>query len=617
MHSSPFNPPRPSRRPRPLGPWALAAGLLLGSAGAARAVTPADLASGLGGAIGIAFDSLHNRLYFVEFNSGNLKWIQLTPECEAATPPSCDAGTVPGGTFTHPEDIALDVAHGVGYLTTRDDVGTTGSLWRVDLATGAKSLVTFNLGAPQQIALDAATNTAYVVGYDAGRVWRIDLTTGVKHTALAGLGHPVGVVIKADRTRAYVSQQDAPGRVSELDLATGALLRDVATGLSAPFFLAFTDAAESALYLPEREPIQRLSRIDLVTATRVEIAVDAPGLAARPSAVVASALTGAAYATTESRVVRLPLFALPPDAPVFIAVGRVPSTDIHEGYATTNTAGFAVTDAPFGGTLDLLGNLSRFRSLGATHYRVLISTAGPLGPFTPLVQSWQAGHWNPSTFHYDPTLVTPVGGDRYPLPDDLILWSPVALMMRWPSSGNGLVDFQVDLWKPYDPITCGVLLPPGSAWCPVGLPPMGNSLSLLIDNTPPEVDLVALRQHGAPLPLAVCEIVHGGNKRLDFQITAHDPNHHLAGYSVTAYFGHNGSEAVLGESYATHHEEGGRLWSGVTNTWHEPPWMVDCRCAHTFFLSAVKRTIDGYNQILDGHSNQSLTFDFPDLATCP
>src|SRR4029079_888414 len=124
-------------------------------------------------------------------------------------------------------------------------------LWRVDLATGTPSLVTFNLGAPHQIALDVPTNSAYVVGFSSGRLWKINLATGSKTTILSGLVNPVGVAFTADRTRAYVTEQSAPGRLTAGDINLRTRIGTVANGLVNPFYLNWTDPAQSALYIVE------------------------------------------------------------------------------------------------------------------------------------------------------------------------------------------------------------------------------------------------------------------------------------------------------------------------------------------------------------------------------
>jgi DNA-binding beta-propeller fold protein YncE len=589
--------------------WILAIGILLFGA-PAHAAPPTDLVTGVAGGLGAALDPAQGHLYYVEFNAGTLKRFRLTPDCVAAPVPSC-VDTVASG-FVHPESVTVDASAGVGYVTTRDDPGTTGALWRVDLATGTRSLITFNLGAPHQVVVDPATNAAYTVGFTNGRLWRIDLATGAKVVLVQGLGHPVGLAVSADRTRAYVSEQ-ATGRVAEYELDTGARLRDVATGLTAPFFLAWTDPAQLSLYLVERDPVNRLSRIDLVTATVDVMVIDPPGLPFRPSAVAFDLSAGAAYVTADAKLVRIPLAGLPLGEPVFLAVGHVPATSITDGYATTDPSYFFhVTDAPFGGTLNLFGNLQNFRQQGATHYRVKVTR--PDGTTAAATPSWTAYRWNVAADEFQPVTVAPVPGtDLYEIPAEYggpspqpQRWSPPFLMLRWPSAENGLYTFHVEIVRP-----------DGAGWEDLTslLPAAKNSLTLLIDNTAPNVDLVAVRQVGATIP--ACGIVDSGPNQFDFVVTAHDPNHHLLSYSLTAVWGKNGSKPIHSETYAA--QEGPRMWSGPLNNAvppaPKPKWFAECRCAHTFFLHAWKRTIDGYGPILHGTSHQSLTIN--NIPACP
>lgn len=589
---------------RSLVVWMLAALVGLAAAPSAAVATPTvtELATGLGAAVGIAHDPINNSLYFVEYTSGTLKRMVLTPGCETASPPTCAVTVVASG-FTHPEDVAVDASTNTGYVTTRDDVGTTGALWRVNLTSGAKSLVTFNLGAPQQIALDDALNTAYVVGYDVGRLWRIDLTTGVKVPVISGLGHPVGVAVKADRTFAYVTEQSTSS-VAEIQLATGTRVRDVATGLTAPFFLSWSDPSEISLYVIERDPANTVARIDLVTATTAPVIT---GLPWRPSAIAVSHANGAVYVTTDSKLVLVQLAELPMGEPVFLGVGHVPSTSITDGYATTDPGYFfKVTHSPFGGTLNILGNLSHFKSLGATHYRVLVTPPG--GTPTPLSLSWNAYRWNPSTSKFELTPVAPETGTDgyYEIPSEYpaapYRWYPSFLMMRWPSSTNGLFAFTVEIYEKTGTTftTLTHLLPAGK-----------NSLGLLVDNTPLDVDVLAVRQLPAGSTIAACQIVSSGLNSYDFRIKAYDPDHHLLSYRLTALWGHNQSALIASNSYASNVDaEGPYLWSGVINALVPPGgWSAACNCAHTFYLRAWKRTINGYNYIIHKDAHQSVTIN--------
>jgi hypothetical protein len=525
-----------------------------------------DMASGVAAGVGIASDPVNANVYYVEFNGGTLKRIHINAGCDLTSPATCPITTVAGG-FTHPEDVALDVDHELAYVTTRDDLGTTGALWRVPLAGGARSLVTFNLGAPSQIVLDTPTNSGYVIGFDSGKIWKIDLTTGAKVALMTGLGHPVGLAVTADRSRAYVTEQ-TPAQLAEIDLATHVRIRNVVTGLTSPFFLSWTDPARYALYLVQRDPANNILRIDLPSLTATPVIT---GLPFRPSGIAVDLMAGVAYVATDGKVEKVSLVTLPMGEPVFLGVGHVPSTKISvDGYATTDpTYFFPVKDSPFGGTLNILGNLSNFTALQATHYRVLVSYEGSAP--TPLGLSWNTYHWNPVTSQFDLTPVAPVPGPALPVPGPAYeipadypthaeRWYPSFLMMRWPSGNNGLYTFTVQIFKKT-----------GSTWTDLtGSLSSGNSLTMLVDNSGFSTDVVAIRQHGTTTTIPVCAIVSPpafpSIKSFDVEVTAYDPNQHLLSYGVTALFGHNGSSPVASDSYASHVSPA-RTWSGVINTW--------------------------------------------------
>lgn len=577
-----------------------------------------NMATGVNAGVGVAADPSGNAVYYTEWNTGALKRIALTPPgCDAVTP--CPITTVASG-FSHPQDVALDTVHNTAYVTTRDDPGTTGALWRVDLGTGVRSLVTFNLGAPHQIALDVAANAAYVVGFTSGRLWRINLTTGSKTTIFSGLGNPVGLTLKADRTRAYVTEQ-TPARLAEIDVATHTRIRNVVTGLTSPFYVSWTDPAEIALFVVERSPNNDVLRVDLSTSTSVAAFT---GLPSNASGISVNGTGGAAYITTNSSVVRVDLTALAMGEPVFVGVGNVPSTMISSlGYANTSHTAppyFDATDAPFGGTLNIFGNLSNFRSLGATHYRVNVSDGMTT---TALTLTWNTSHFNPVTNLYDPTPVAPItGDDRYEISPEYPLlaarWNPPFLMMRWPSGPNGTYTFSVEIFRLS-----------GTTWTNLTalLPVAKNQLVLKIDNDPPDVDLLNIYRHGSPTPLSVCDILttpaFPPATPLDFQIKASDPNGHLRSYTVTAYFGHTSPPAtVMSDTFVPGHVVGGppHLWFGTTSL-RGPAlgWTPPCNCAYTFILDVWKRTIDGYGYFIHRDAHQSITImnAGPVGSTCP
>lgn len=610
--------------------------LLMGSRDFSCAATQTQMLAGLNAAVGVALDENINHLYFVEYNAPDLKRMLLTPECESDPAIICTVEVVATG-FTHAEDVQLDIDHGLAYVTTRDDTGTTGVLWRVDIGTGGKSMVTFNLGAPQQLVLDIPNNQAYVVGYDDGRLRRINLTTGAKKPVFIGLDNPVGLAITGDGSYAYVSEQGPPARVSEIDLTTGTKVREVVrdgvsgVSLVAPFFLSWTGQGQNSLYVVERDPANRLARIDLIASAKDDVI---SGLPWRPSGITVSSFETPAFVTTDDEIIRVDLAEFDLTEPVFLGVGHVPSSEIVDGYATTDPLYFfKVTHAPFGGTLNFFGNLNNFKALLATHYEVLVSRDG--GPYEALDLSWRAYKWNPdpTVAKYQPVTVAPQSGTtRYMIPDEYPAqaqwWYPPFLFMRWPSGENGLYTFQVRI---YDYVGTDI------TW---KLPAAQNSLTLRVDNTPPEINLSAICQSGSPgLPgnpcypdkeVQPCDIVSSGANAYYFKVKAYDANQHLRYYRLKALWGDNASDVIEYHNYngdplhpapVGHIDaEGLYKWSGVINA-HIPSaptltWSAACNCAHTFDLWGGKRTINGYDYILHRRYHKSITINNTG-SSCP
>jgi hypothetical protein len=584
-----------------------------------------QLASGLQAAVGVAIDSVHNHLYFVEYNAAtaSLKRLVLTPECETDASVACTVDSVPVN-LGHPEDVVLDTNADYAYVTTRDDPGT-GGLWRIDTATGAKQLVAFNLGAPQQLVMDLASNSAYTVGFDDGRLRRIDLTTGAKIPLFTGLDHPVGLALTADGRFAYVTEQGASNLISKIDLTLGTrVIGEEITGFTAPFFLSWTDASENAFYLLERNPSNRLVRVDLSTSGVTQVDSVLPS---NPSAVDLRSASGPLFVTSDAEISRIDLTSLlpGPSEPVFTQVGHVPWSEIDlNGYADTSGTGYfyQVKDSPFGGTINIFGNLSHFRGdLGASHYEVQVSKDG--GPFVPMSFGWTAYRWNtdPTVAKYEPVAIAPDPGTTlYAIPDDYPLhaarWVPPFLMMRWPSGENGVYELQVTLFEETGPGTFTL----------IAFPPLDaakNRLTLRIDNTRPEAEILRICQQvstavpfGDPcLPrreVKACDIVTDPANNYTFGFRAYDPNGHLRYYRMRAFWGKNG----VGNVVSTVHYVGAPanplapLWYGELNaTAPAAGWSASCDCAHTFELVVGKRTINGYNYLLWDVHRQSVTIN--------
>lgn len=599
------------------------------------AATVSTLATGLAAPIGAALDISDGRLYFVEYTAGTLKYLDIGSPAAAVT--------VASG-FHHPEDVELDVSAGVAYVTTRDDPGTTGALWRVDLATGAKSLVTFNLDAPQQLALDLGTGRAYAVGFTGGRLWQIELSTGVKSVVASGLANPVGLVISVADNEAHVTEQAFTPRISTYDLSSGAHLSSIPLSTTAaPFFLSWMNAEEDALLLTRRggsgsTVFGEVDRVDLLTGS-VSTLYSWP--TSSPSGVVAAPSGNGAYVTVGSTVVELSMvdYSNPMYGPLFLAVGHVPSTKITssgpssgQGYATTDPGFFFyVRNAPFGGTINLFGNLTSFADpaeYDATHYRIFVSKDG--GPAIPVIHTWNVYKYNSSTHDHELTKIAPEtdGWYRIPVESDGLyhpdLWQPPFLFMRWPSGDNGLYTFTIELWDETDPTRT------------ITLPVSHNRLVLRVDKTPPIATLTTLYQQPCPSPspcapcslaaastyttIDPCAIVSSAPNCYCFRITAQDVHQHLLSYSLRGYYGANQSVLIASDSYANHYSPSHPYWGGVVDAMigktATEGWSAPVNCAFTFYLSVWKRTINGYGYIIHRSFSKSYTINNVGLS-CP
>src|SRR4029077_13498784 len=91
-----------------------------------------------------------------------------------------------GTGYQQPEDVKASVDGAHAYVTER-----SGDLLRVSLASANRSaatVVSSGMTAPQQLYLDEAHNTAYVVEYaPSGHLWQINLTSGGKTAVLSNL----------------------------------------------------------------------------------------------------------------------------------------------------------------------------------------------------------------------------------------------------------------------------------------------------------------------------------------------------------------------------------------------------------------------------------------------
>lgn len=334
-----------------------------------------------------------------------------------------DSGYAVLGTgYSQPEDVKVSVDDTHAYVTER-----TGDLVRVALGSAnraAATVVTTGMTAPQQIFLDEIHHAAYVVEYATpGHLWRVDLTTGTKTPIISSLTNAVGLVLTADLQSAYVSEQTAgpdQGRVSRIQLSSGSRTTLVA-GLTSPFFLAWSDASQTTLLVAERDPANRITGINVTSATTNLVA---GGVPTRPSS-VAVVSPGDLLICSDQVIeeVDFSTSSLQPAGPLLMGIGFIPFDKVTAaGLADTTvdpTYFYQVHNVPFGGTLPLMVNHLRAFNDGAAYYRVLVDgvARGDI---------WTDEKWNGTQYVAQTTGPTNVAGQPgyYPVHSlsELFLW---------------------------------------------------------------------------------------------------------------------------------------------------------------------------------------------------
>lgn len=358
-----------------------------------------------------------------------------------------------GTGYQQPEDVKASVDGLHVYVTER-----TGNLLKVPLATPNRTpamILASGITAPQQLFLDEAHNSAYVVEYaPSGNLWHINLTTGAKNTVLSGLQNAVGLVLSADLQIAYISEQTTgpdQGRVSAFQLSNGSR-QTIVKGLTAPFFLTWQDAAQTTLLVPERDPVNRITAINVVAKSS---AVAVSGVPFRPSS-VALAAPSQMLICSDSIIEETDFLPFQPAGPLLMGIGFIPFDKVIaagplQGLADTTvdpTYFYQVKDTPFGGALPITFNYMRALNDGGAYYRVFVqNTAG----FVLQDVTWTDEHWNNFEFVPQTTGSQTVGGQPGFFPTralaDLFLWMNPSLAGFIQSTGlpNGLNTIWIEL----------------------------------------------------------------------------------------------------------------------------------------------------------------------------
>ncbi len=403
-----------------------------------------------------------------------------------------------GTGYSEPEDVqaSSDGAH--VYVTERG-----GTLVKAALASANRAsaqVVVSGMSAPQQMFLDETNDTAYVVEFaPSGKLWRVDLAAKTKTAVLSNLDNAVGLILSSDLQFAYVSEQTTGperGRISRYTLSNGAR-ETIAKDLIAPFFLQWLDPEQTILLVPERDPANRITAVNITTRTSN---VAAPGMPSRPSSVAAT-IPGQILVCSDDAIslVDLGPTVFQPSGPLLMGIGFVPFDRVIGGFATTSmdpSYFYQVTNAPFGGTLPLMINHMRAYADGARFYRVWVKGVVH-------TDQWTDYKWNGSTYIATLNSTVTVGGQP-----GFYRVRPTTELFNWlnPALGD-LLDTTTLTDGPNDLVVEFVTAGGGSLWS-------SSPLTVEIDNSRCTATIETPSVHGTAAD-PHCGVLHYVTKNSD------------------------------------------------------------------------------------------------------
>jgi len=514
--------------------------------------------------------------------------------------------TVLGTGYHAPHDIELSDDGLHAYIA--ESPGTLLRAALTNLNRAAATVVASGFNGIGQIALDEAHGFAYVAEFTASQIQRVQLATGVKKV-VASVFAPRGLLVTGDGRFLYASS-DA-GTITRFDLVSGTS-SVIASGLNGPRYLTFADAGESTILFPQPNPTGTVLLLDLTASPPTAKPIAGPTASAPYSVAVLS--SNQILITTANSIGEVDLTSSVYSAagPILLGIGFVPADATHlpNGYADTTmdpSYFFQVKDCPFGGTLPLMINWQHARSIGANFYQVFI--AGPGGPKVQVKQPFSDYLWSVplNQFECVPCGPEPGGGGYYRLRSAGQIWLNNWLGLLLDTSGqpNGLNTISVKLFGAESPAAeIGHDTDPG------------RSANVMIDNTVPVAVLEQILHQPGNVVVDACAIVNTGTPTFTFRATASAPQSHLRAWQLVVYWGDNKSQLISQDDYS-HHVSASRLWPGITSTVVPPPgpsaapWNAtvagdptSTRCAHSFFLYAWDRVINGWGYIHGGASYQ-------------
>jgi hypothetical protein len=545
---------------------------------------PITIATGLADGVGSDYRIATDQLLIADAGAGAITSVTAHAHVK----------TLLGTGYNAPSDIALSTDGLHAYVT--ENPGTLLRLALTNLNRAAATVVGSGLNGIDQIALDEAHNVAYVCEFTGGHIQRINLTSGIK-TVVANVFAPRGVLVTTDGRFLYVSS-DA-GTITRFDLATNTNVV-IASGLNGPRHLTWADAGETVILFPQPNPTGTVLKLDLTTSPATVTAIAGPAPFAPYSVNVLSPNQLLITSATSISEVDLTASIFTPGGPILLGIGFVPADAVHlpNGFADTTidpTYFFQVKDAPFGGTLPLMINWEKARAMGANFYQVFIT--GPIGPPVEVTSAFADYLWSVPLNRFELQTTVPAAGGYYPLRSAGQIWLNFWLGLLLDTTGqpNGLNTISIKLFATLSPAS-----EIGHATDP------GRHAALMIDNTQPTAVIEKILQQPGNVLINACAIVTTGAPTFTFQITASAPAHLLA-WSLTAYWGDNKSKAVSSDNYSAHITPS-RIWTGITSVAVPPPgptpWNAtvggdptSTHCAHSFFLYAWDRVINGWGYI--------------------
>jgi sugar lactone lactonase YvrE len=526
---------------------AAALGLLATAASAAPVVTP--YVAGLQVGTGMAYHPTNQHVYYLEASAGKLSKVNTAN----GTVTSIQTGLV------HPDDVALWPGASTAYITTR-----VGELWRASTTSNARVLVASGLGIPLQLVLDPANLAAYTVDYASGTLYKVELVGGNKTPVVTGLASPRGLLMSADFKTAYISEAT---RVVSVDLATQQVT-EIVGALVNPWYMTWAADDHSAIYLVDRDPGNRLHRIDLsVTPATLQAIVPLP---AGPWSVVRSLNPDVLYVASKTVLSKISLSG-GAGGPIITRLGFIPSTEVDPvtGQATTDPSYFFhVKNASFGGSIHVMLNFPGMLASGAGYYKVFVDGSSDIATWTNykwVVNTFVLQNVGPSSGFYK----IPSPGDIWAIPD-------LGFVLDSTKYTNAKHTLRVVLYDPF--------------LAPLNLE---GAVDLLFDNVPPVMDIQSVEHDGQPLN--ECALITSGSADITVTFKAFDAEGHLYNYGLEDHWGSGKSAAIASDQYLGVHD-GSPVWSGV-NPQSVVYTFSNTACAHQISLGGWSNTTNGYSHV--------------------